>query len=100
MPVLPEGEWALVLWAMRPSSVPDFARRGRSKGFVTPPHVGMFRPGVSPEVALAGTLAGWLEAHEGEVKLAPPLLRDAGGLLRPVTLGRDWSLPVTEFLAA
>lgn len=99
-PELEEGHWALVLWAMRPAALIDFARHGRTKGLLTPPYVGRYRPGVEPEVALAGGIAAWLEGQDRGAELAPPLLRDADGPFRLVTLDREWTLQATEFMAA
>ncbi len=100
VPELRDGEWALVLWALRPASLVDFARHGRTKGLLTPPYVGRFRSSVHVELGLAGTLAGWLEGQDRGVRLAPPLLHDADGPYRLVTLDRDWELPATELLPA
>ena len=45
---------------------------------LAPPTVGMFRPETEPTVALAGTLAAWIELYDRPVSLAPPLLHTGG----------------------
>jgi hypothetical protein len=100
VPELDPGQWGLVLWALRPAVLVDFARHGKTKGLVGPPFVGRFTDTADPDTALAGTLAGWLEAQDGPLALAPPLLRDARGPYRLTPLGRTWALPATELLAA
>jgi len=100
VPELEAGQWALVLWALRPALLMDFARFGKTKGLLTAPVVGRFGAGVEHDVALAGTLAGWLEEQDAPLALAPPLLRDARGPYRLAALNRDWPLPATELLLA
>jgi hypothetical protein len=96
-----EGHQALVLWALKPAILFDFLREGRSKGLLGPPHVGFFNAGVAPEVMLAGTLAGWLEARAQPPRLAPPLLRTAPAARPRLALTQfAWELPGTELFAA
>jgi hypothetical protein len=96
VPELQQGEWALVLWVLRPALLVDFVRHGKTRGLLRPPLVGRFAPAVQPEDALAGTLAAWLELHDGPLQLAPPLLRTADGPCQLAALGRAWPLPRTE----
>ena len=91
-PKLPDGFWALVLWALEPATMPDFLRQGRSEGLMTPPAVGTFAATVDSDTALASTVAGWLEDNGGPFCLAPPLLSDGGGRPRLAELGRPWPL--------
>ena len=93
-PELEPGRYALVLFAFRPSSTNQFLRHGAGSQ-LTPPTVGMFRPTTEPAVALAGTLASWLEIYARPVELAPPLLK-SGERWRVAGLGLDWSLPPHE----
>jgi hypothetical protein len=58
-----------VLVAIEPSTVAQFIRDGAAR-HLTPPTVGEFKP----TVALAATLASWIELIDWPVALAPPLL--------------------------
>jgi hypothetical protein len=96
VPELERGREPLVLFAVPPRALRGFLR-GRPAGeLVTPPVVGMFEPPLDALVALAGTLAGWLETHAPQrFALAPPLLR-TGGRTRVCDLGLAWQLPPGE----
>ena len=89
-PELDPGRFALVLFTFDPAATTQFVRHGAA-AHISPPTVGMFRPMTDPAVALAGTLAAWLELQTGPVALAPPLL-ESGGRWRAVDLGIDWPL--------
>jgi len=89
-PELQPGRYALVLLAFDPAGTGGFIRSGAAN-HVVPPTVGTFQPKVEPAVALAGTLAGWLELYTDPVALAPPLLH-TGGRWRVADLGLDWPL--------
>lgn len=92
--------WQLVLFVMKPSSVPGFLRTGRTTDLLSPPTVGQFPSAVESEHALAATLAGWIDQFEGRPhRLAPPVLQDHTGA-RIVNLGIGWALPATEVIAA
>ena len=91
-PELPDGSWALVLWALEPGTVADFLREGRSERLLTPPTVGTFAATVDSDTALASTVAGWLEDNGGPFCLAPPLLSHGGGRPRLAELARPWPL--------
>jgi hypothetical protein len=92
-PELPDGSWALVLWALEPAMVLDFLRQGRSEGLLTPPAVGTFAATVDSVTALASAVAAWLEDNGGPLRLAPPLLSQDGGRPRLAALARSWPLP-------
>ncbi len=89
-PELDPGRFALVLSTFDPAATDQFIRHGAAAQ-ITPPTVGMFRPTTDRVVALAGTLAAWLELQTRPVALAPPLLH-SGGRWRTVDLGLDWPL--------
>ena len=89
-PELAPGRYALVLVALEPSTTQQFIRHGAGS-HLSPPTVGEFKPAVEPQVALAGTLASWLELFGHPVALAPPLLRTEGRW-RVAQLGHDWPL--------
>jgi hypothetical protein len=89
-PELGPGHYALVLYAIEPSTTEQFIRHGAGR-HLTPPTVGDFKAAIEPAVALAGTLASWLETFEWPVVLAPPLLYTAGRW-RVADLGLDWPL--------
>ena len=89
-PELAPGRYALVLVAIGPSTTDQFVRRGAGT-HLTPPTVGAFKPTVEPAIALAATLASWLELFERPALLAPPLLYTAGRW-RVADLGLDWPL--------
>ena len=65
-PELAAGRYALVLVAIEPATTGQFIRHGAGS-HLTPPTVGEFRPTVEPTVALAATLASWLELFGGPV---------------------------------
>ena len=90
-PELEPGRYALVLFAFDPEATRQFVSH-RAAAHLTPPTVGSFRPMTEPAVALAGTLAAWLESYAKPVALAPPLLR-TGRSWRVADLGLDWALP-------
>lgn len=98
LPVLRDGEWALVLWAIRPSGVADLVLRGDTGGVMGPPIVGRFSGDVTSEVGLAATIAAWLQGRHA-VLLAPPLLGEADGPYGHASLRRAWPLPVAAMLA-
>jgi len=89
-PQLAPGRYALVLVAIEPSTTEQFIRHGAGR-HLSPPTVGEFELAVEATVALAGTLASWLEHFVGPVALAPPLLY-AGDRWRVADLGLDWPL--------
>ena len=89
-PELAPGRYALVLVAIEPSTVAQFIRHGAAK-HLTPPTVGEFKPTIEPTVALAATLASWLELFGRPVALAPPLLH-TGGRWGVADLGLAWPL--------
>jgi hypothetical protein len=89
-PELGLGRYALVLYAIEPSTTEQFVRHGAGR-HVMPPTVGDFKAAIAPTVALAGTLASWLETFARPVVLAPPLLY-TGGRWRVAELGLDWPL--------
>ncbi len=89
-PVLAPGRYALVLAAIEPATTGQFTRHGAGR-HLTPPTVGEFRPTVEPTVALAATLASWLELFGRPVALAPPLLH-TGQRWRVADLGHQWPL--------
>ena len=89
-PELAPGRYALVLVAIEPATTGQFTRHGAGS-HLTPPTVGEFRPTVEPTVALAATLASWLELFGGPVALAPPLLH-TGQRWRVADLGHQWPL--------
>lgn len=79
-----------MLVAIEPSTVAQFIRDGAAK-HLTPPTVGEFKPTVEPTVALAATLASWIELIDWPVALAPPLLH-TGQRWRVADLGHQWPL--------
>ena len=90
-PELQAGRYAMVLFAFDPADTEAFIRTGTATQ-LTPPTVGTFLPAVEPPVALAATLAGWLEQrHHERWELCPPLLH-TGGHWRVADLGREWPL--------
>ena len=84
------GRYALVLYAIHPSGTAQFVAHGAAR-HLGPPTVGQFLPAVEPQIALAATLAGWLEPFPRPVLLAPPLLY-VDGRWRVAELGLDWPL--------
>jgi len=90
-PELEPGRYALVLFTFALPAAEQFVRHGAA-AHLAPPTVGMFRPETEPAVALAGTLAAWIELYDRPVSLAPPLLH-TGGRWRAVELGLEWPLP-------
>ena len=70
-PELDPGRFALGLFTFDPAATAQFVRHGAAAQ-IAPPTVGMFRPMTGPTVALAGTLAAWLELEQRPVPLAPP----------------------------
>ena len=89
-PELAAGRYALVLYAIEPATTEQFIHHGAGRHLM-PPTVGDFKPAVEPTIALAGTLASWLETFVRPVQLAPPLLY-TGGRWRGAELGFDWPL--------
>lgn len=89
-PDLEPGHYALVLLAIDLHSSEDFAHHGAG-GLLTQPTVGTFDWDMDPELALAATLAKWLERYPRPVTLAPPLLQ-FNGRWRVVDLELDWAL--------
>lgn len=59
-PEVAPPRYALVLFALEPSTTTQFIRHGVGR-HLTPPTVGDFEPAIEPKVALAGTLASWVE---------------------------------------
>ena len=89
-PDLGRGRYALVLVAVDPSTTEQFIRHGAGR-YLSPPAVGEFKPSVAADVALAATLASWLNLFGRPVLLAPPLIY-TGGRWRVAELGLDWPL--------
>jgi len=76
-PELGPGRYALVLFTFAPASAQQFVSHGAAAPLASPT-VGMFRPLTEPALALAGTLAAWIELYRRPVCLAPPLLHTGG----------------------
>jgi hypothetical protein len=89
-PELEPGRYALVLVAFAPAATEQFVRHGAA-AHLTPATVGSFRPTTEPAIALAGTLALWLDIYAQPVALTPPLLHVGGGW-RVADLGLEWPL--------
>lgn len=89
-PELAPGRYALVLVAIEPATTGQFIRNGAGS-HLTPPTVGEFQLTVNATVALAATLASWLELIARPVALAPPLLH-TGQRWRVADLGHQWPL--------
>lgn len=97
VPELDDDKWALVLSAVRPSALVDFAKEGGTAELLGPPFVGRFGTSIPRDIALAATLAAWLDGQRAVV-LAPPLLADVGQPYRLASLKRAWPLPVAELM--
>lgn len=93
-PELDPGRYALVLYTFDPTATEQFVRHGAAR-HLTPPTVGAFLPTTESAVALAGTLAAWLELYPHPVTLAAPLLH-SGGRWRTVELGIEWEFSAAE----